>query len=98
MVGASLAADAKMILLTPTPDSTQSPTYTGDDRNQLGEHADQIRQLAAAHGIGLADSLHACQEHTAPGELSAILSWSNHPNRSGHELVVQGLLRWFPAG
>ena len=31
------------------------------------------------------------------GDLTDLLSWSNHPNRRGHELVAGLLLRWFPA-
>lgn len=98
MIDASLASGAKVLLLTPTPDATQSSAYKGEDRNELGVHADQIRALAAEHHIGLADSLHACLQHSCAGDLSDILSWSNHPNRAGHELVAREILRWFPAG
>ena len=98
MIEAGLASRAKMLLLTPTPDATQASTYEGADRSQLGDHADQIRQLAADNGIGLADSLSACLDYSSTADLSDILSWSNHPNRSGHERVTKELLRWFPAG
>jgi acyl-CoA thioesterase I len=98
MIEAGLASGAKMLLLTPTPDSTQASTYGGEDKHQLGDHADQIRALAAEHAIGLADSLHACMQYSSQKDLTDILSWSNHPNRSGHELVARELLRWFPAG
>jgi len=98
MIKEGLAAGAKVLLLTPTPDTTQSPTYEGEDKGQLGAHADQIRQLAADYGIGLADSLHACLDYSVQQDLSDILSWSNHPNRDGHALVAKELLRWFPAG
>jgi lysophospholipase L1-like esterase len=98
MIRAGLAAGAKLLLLTPTPDVTQARGYGGSDRDALGEHAAQIGQLAAAHAVGLVDSLRACLDHCATGELADILSWSNHPNRAGHELVARELLRWFPAG
>lgn len=98
MIRAGLAAGAKMILLTPTADMTQAPGYGGSDKDLLPAHASQIRQLAAENAIGLADSFKAFQDVTATGDLSDILSWSNHPNRSGHELVSRELLRWFPAG
>ena len=98
MIETGLASGAKILLLTPTPDVTQASTYEGEDKNLLGNHAEQIRTLAARHDIGLADSLLACLQYCAAGDISDILSWSNHPNRTGHGLVAQELLRWFPAG
>ena len=98
MIQESLASKAKVLLLTPTPDITQALTYKGEDKNLLGEHANQIRQLAADNGIGLVDSLQACLDYSETNDLSDLLSWSNHPNQTGHELVARELLRWFPAG
>lgn len=98
MIAAALAAGAKVLLLTPTPDVTQAAGYGGEDKHLLGTHTEQIRALAAEHGTGLADSLRACREYSAAEDLSDILAWSNHPNRAGHELVARELLRWFPAG
>lgn len=98
MIEAGIASGAKVLLMTPTPDMTQAPAYKGEDRPLLGAHAEQIRRLADQHGIGLADSLAACMQYSSACDLSDILSWSNHPNRTGHELVARELLRWFPAG
>ena len=98
MITAGLEAGAKMVLLTPTPDTTQSAGYSGEDKDVLGAHAEQVRRLASDNDLGLADSLKACMEYSATADLSDILSWSNHPNRAGHDLVVRELLRWFPAG
>jgi len=98
MIQVGLACGARILLLTPTPDRTQATTYEGDDKSLLDGHADQIRQLAADNGIGLADSLRACLDGSSSGDLSDLLSWTNHPNRIGHELVARELLRWFPAG
>ena len=98
MIEAGLASGAKILLLTPTPDVTQSSTYEGEDKALLGTHAEQIRALAAEYGTGLADSLHACMQYCSANDVSDILSWSNHPNRKGHDLVTRELLRWFPAG
>jgi hypothetical protein len=39
-----------------------SSAYKGENKNLLGDHADQIRALAAEHDIGLTDSLHACMQ------------------------------------
>ncbi len=97
MIEQGLAVGAKMILLTPTPDMTQADGYQGDDRDLLPAHADQIRGLAASHNIGLADSFAACMGAARAGHLTDLLSWPNHPNRAGHDLVTKELLRWFPA-
>ena len=97
MIFEGLDYGAKMILLTPTPDKTQADNYAGEDKKLLEYHAGQIRKLAEDHNIGLADSLRACMDYSNSADLSDILSWSNHPNRKGHELVARELLRWFPA-
>jgi hypothetical protein len=97
MIQEGLRAGAKIILLTPTADTTQARDYAGADKTLLSEHAIQIRQLADENGVGLADSFAAFQEYAKSGNLSDLLSWSNHPNRRGHALVTRELLRWFPA-
>lgn len=97
MIEAALSAGVKVILLTPTADRTQEPAYQGADAALLGRHAEQIRQLAGTYGVGLVDSLAVFQRHLQTGQLTDLLSWSNHPNRRGHELVAAELLRWFPA-
>jgi acyl-CoA thioesterase I len=98
MIEAALAAKVKVILLTPTLDATQEPTYAGNDKASLGEHAEQIRRLASAYEVGLADGFQEFHDYMESGDLSDILSWINHPNRQGHELVARLLLRWFPPG
>lgn len=98
MIQAGLDCGSKLLLLTPTADFTQALSYTGVDKDLLAAHASQIRQLAVDHEIGLVDSFAACLDYIATGDLSDILSWENHPNRTGHKLVVRELLRWFPAG
>ncbi|MFO7821296.1 MAG: hypothetical protein R6V56_04475 [Lentisphaeria bacterium] len=52
MIETGLAAKAKILLLTPTPDVTQSPAYGGEDKNLLGNHAEQIRSLAGQYENG----------------------------------------------
>lgn len=98
MIEAALAAGSRLILLTPTPDITQAPDYDGDDADLLPQHAQQIRDLAAEYNVALVDSFTVCLDYAREHVLSDILSWGNHPNRAGHELVTRELLRWFPAG
>jgi acyl-CoA thioesterase I len=96
MIEMALAADVRVLLLTPTADMTQHPDYLAEDRQLLGLHAKQIRDLAAEFGTGLVDSLSAFHSHMNNHDLSDLLSWANHPNRAGHDLIVRELLRWFP--
>ena len=97
MIETSLERSVKVILLTPTHDTTQLEGAPAQDKAQLEQHAEQIRELAGRYGVGLADSFLAFWEYRRAGDLSDILSWANHPNRAGHELVARELLRWFPA-
>jgi len=98
MIEAALAQQVKLILMTPTPDATQRPDVPAETREVLQQHAVQIRRLAADYGTGLVDSLAAFEEYMHAGDLSDLLSWSNHPNRAGHDIVACELLRWFPMG
>jgi len=97
MIEQSLAADCQLILLTPTPLSTLCDP---DDPQMLlvRKHAEQIRRLAIDYSIGLADSLGAFEQAIAGGQhITNLLSWDNHPNRKGHELVANEIARWFHA-
>lgn len=98
MIEAALAHGAKVLLLTPTADTTQRRDAPDEERAPLQQHARQIRQLADRYGVGLIDSLQAFEEYAQRADLTDLLSWVNHPNRRGHEIVVRELLRWFPAG
>jgi len=98
MIEQALERSVKLILLTPTPDSTQFPGAPLADRQTLQQHAAQIRKLALQYELGLVDSLAAFEKYEQDGgDLTDLMSWSNHPNRSGHEIVARELLRWFPA-
>ena len=110
MLDAARARGVKVILLTPTADLTQAsrpsppakPVLKEQEitlpyaREELSAHAELVRQLAAAYGVGLADSLAAFVRYDRTRDLRDLLSWVNHPNARGHGLVVHELLRWFP--
>ncbi len=96
MIGAARERSIKVILLTPTADLRGYGEPPGESWVQLEQHAAQIRDLAARHQVGLADSFAAFARYTASGApLSDLLSHVNHPSRRGHELVVGELLPWF---
>ncbi|MDQ1301691.1 MAG: acyl-CoA thioesterase, partial [Chloroflexota bacterium] len=96
MIEASLAQGAKALLLTPTWDNSGVLDPAGEAWRDLARHAEQIRRLAAEYAAGLADSYAAFESYAAAGgDVTDLLSWSNHPNRRGHELVAREALRWF---
>lgn len=90
----SLERNIKILLLTPTMDIGEAVCESVTD---LMLHAKLIRELARKYEVGLADSYARFQKYIKnEGELSDLLSWGNHPNRKGHELVRDEFLRWFP--
>ena len=96
MIRLALDQKAKVILLTPSWDSS----YFLQDRNwhSLADQASQIRDLAAIHSVGLCDSFQAFQDYISlGGDLGDLLSQINHPNSKGHALIAQQLSRWFMA-
>ena len=95
MIEQALARGAKVVLLTPTADVSAK---LDDPNDPLNQHAAQIRELAARYHVGLVDSLAAFQAYVrAGGKLADIMSSGNHPNRTGHEIVVRETMRWFAA-
>lgn len=93
MIERAIAAKAKVILLTPTPDLTAK---LDDPLDPLNQHAEQIRRLAAEYHVGLVDSLAAFERAIRKGTpLKDLMAQSNHPNAKGHELVAREAERWF---
>ena len=93
MIEQAKASGARVILLTPTPDLSAD---LNDPADPLNRHAQQVRDLAREHGVGLVDSLSLFREAQARGATpKSLMSQANHPNRSGHELVARGLADWF---
>lgn len=84
----------KILLLTPTPDQRAKMDDASDPLNQ---HAEQVKQLAVEHGVGLVDSYAAFKAKVGDGaQLEELMSQVNHPNRKGHDLVVAEIMKWFP--
>lgn len=93
MIERAIAAKAKIILLTPTPDLTAK---LDDPQDPLNQHAEQIRRLAAEYHVGLVDSLAAFKQAIREGtKLEELMAQANHPNAKGHELVAREAERWF---
>ncbi|AGA76687.1 SGNH/GDSL hydrolase family protein [Echinicola vietnamensis] len=93
MIGEALEANLKVILVTPSPDQRHDMLAPG---NQLEQHAEQIRKLAAKYGVGLADPFAEFQKKAREeGDIKAYMSHVNHPNRRGHELIASEIVKWF---
>ena len=96
MIRAAQRRRVKVILLTPTADDKAN---LSDPADPLVMHAQQIRQLAAESGVGLADSFKEFQAKVSEGnDVHGFLSQSNHPNLGGHQLVLRRLAPYFVPG
>lgn len=93
MIEAAKAKGAKVILLTLTPDTRADLNDPADRFQQMSA---QIRRLAARHQVAIVDSHAAFKRYVDEGgKLEDLMATVNHPNRRGHELVAQELLKWF---
>lgn len=93
MISQAKEAGARVILLTPTPDTN---ARLDDPNDPLNLHAEQIRRLARENDAALVDSLALFQARFRSGSPPAsFMSQRNHPNRKGHEIVAAELLKWF---
>ncbi len=96
MVGLSKEKNIPVILLTPSWDFTVLDE-TQENGNLLRQRASLIRQIAFEQEVGLADSFNAFERAVSSGiPLEALLSWTNHPSKQGHSLIVNEILSWFP--
>ncbi len=84
----------KVILLTCSPDFRADWLNPNDPINQ---HSNQIRLLADTYHTGLVDSERLFKDAVTRGaDLNSLMSQVNHPNKQGHELIANKLLKWFP--
>jgi lysophospholipase L1-like esterase len=93
MIKAALKKNIKVILLTATPDQKVD---LNDKTTDLQKLCDQITGLANQYKTGLVDSYAAFQQRiSAGGVLSDYMSQVNHPNEKGHQLVADGIMKYF---
>lgn len=97
MIEAALQRGVKLILLTPTHDQFAIINNDPSSNELLAQHASQVRNLAEKYGLGLADSdASFTRYYEQGGHLVDLLSHVNHPNRKGHQIVAEQILRYFP--
>lgn len=93
MVQTALDNNIKVILCTPTPDTTED--IKSEDA-PLNAHAKQVREIAEKYHVGLVDSYAIFKEKALAGEnISKYMSQNNHPNASGHRIVADEIMTWF---
>jgi len=91
MIQAAKESGALLVLLTPTPDLGAK---MGDPQEPLTLHTNQIKELARLHGLTLVDPYgQFCRLQAEGHKLENFMSQGNHPNRAGHEVVAQLLLK-----
>ncbi|WP_442508674.1 SGNH/GDSL hydrolase family protein [Novipirellula sp. SH528] len=93
MIEKCQAANVPVVLLTPTPDSHEDLL---DDSTPLGQHANQVRELAKEYRVPLVDSYAAFGEIVRQGnKIHSYLSQPNHPNKAGNRIVAELIGRLF---
>lgn len=93
MIERCLERDLLVVLLTPTPDSHEDVL---NDNTPLATHAKQVRELGESYGLPIIDSYAEFGELVANGnKIGQYLSQPNHPNRAGHEIVADLLVKLF---
>lgn len=93
MIAAAKAKGIKVILLTPSPDQRVDILEQG---NALQLHSDKIHALAKTHSVGLVDSFALFQDIASKeGSVSAYMSHVNHPNKKGHTVIAEAIMKWF---
>ncbi|MEP3481981.1 MAG: SGNH/GDSL hydrolase family protein [Fuerstiella sp.] len=82
-----------VVLLTPTPDSREDITSSD---SPLQKHANQVKQLGLAYKVPVVDSYGEFQRRVRGGaDVKSFLSQVNHPNRTGHDIVTQLIMKLF---
>jgi acyl-CoA thioesterase I len=92
MITEAQAYGAKVILLTPTPDTSENIL---DKDTQLAQHAEQIRALAKTYQVGLVDSYALFQNIAQTEPLDKYMAQGNHINEKGHERVAKAIMAYF---
>ena len=92
MILEALNQEVKVILLTPTPDLKESIL---SNNALLEHHSQQIRALAAEHGVGLVDSYAIFKKIAKTENLQLFMAQSNHINKKGHKLVADAIMVYF---
>lgn len=93
MIKAALRKKIKVVLLTATPDQRVD---LFSKENDLQKICSQVIELSKEYQTGLVDNYAAFQKLVSSGEkVTDYMSQVNHPNEKGHQLVVDGIMKYF---
>jgi acyl-CoA thioesterase-1 len=92
MIKAALKRNIPVILLTPSPDQRID---IKDAANPLEPYINMIKSLAKDYMVGLADPNAQFKGVAEQGKLKDVMASVNHPNESGHMIIVEELLPFF---
>ena len=93
MIKAALKKNSKVILLTATPDQRVDLFSNETDLQKICTH---VIELSKEYQTGLVDNYAIFQKLVSSGEkITDYMSQVNHPNEKGHQLVVDGIMKYF---
>jgi lysophospholipase L1-like esterase len=96
MIEKCLENNIKVLLLTPILDLSGLFEENKDQWGLLQKHTEQICKLAEEYEVGLVDCFSLFENYIKNyGDITDLLSWPNHPNKNGHELIAREIMRWF---
>lgn len=83
----------KVVLLTATPDQRVDLLSKETDLQKI---CNQVVELSKEYPVGLIDNYTLFQKIVSSGEkVTEYMSQVNHPNEKGHQLVVDGIMKYF---
>src|SRR5690606_24241923 len=92
MIVTALEQGIKVILLTPSPDLAVNLLLPD---NTLELYRNQLVALSEKYNIALVDSYQVFKRLKAEEqELKDYMAQSNHPNKKGHQLIADEIMRW----
>ena len=93
MIKAALKKNIKVILLTATPDHRVDLLSKETDLQKI---CIQVVDLSKKYQTGLVDNFTGFKNLFSSGEkITDYMSQVNHPNEKGHQLVVDGIMKYY---
>lgn len=93
MIKAALKKNIKVILLTATPDQRVDLLSKETDLQKI---CSQVVEISKEYQTGLVDNYTGFQKIVSSGEkVTDYMSQVNHPNEKGHQLIVDGIMKYF---
>lgn len=92
MIEAGKKINCKIVLLTPTPDTTESIL---DDQAPLANYKNLILELAHTHNVALVDPYSYFKSMAKSTFLPDYMAQNNHINKAGHEIVATLIFEHF---